>query len=89
MSKTNNELDPSPLPEIKPENFKAKEYLGYFASDSHILMTSGSRLFGSAVNLNDPLIENCKAGILSALTEIEDDIAKIKGFLEEYVPVEK
>ena len=86
MSKTNNKLDPQPVPEIKPVNFKALEYLGYFTADSNNLQQWAYQLFGSAVNLNDPLIEEKKAAILSSLVEIEDDVFKVKEFLAEYVP---
>jgi hypothetical protein len=89
MSKTNNELDPQPLPQIKPVNFKALEYLGYFIADSNNLQRWASQLFGSAVNLNDPLIEEKKAAILSSLVEIEDDVVKVREFLVEYVPPNK
>ena len=89
MSKTNNELDPQPKPEIKPINYKALEYLGWFASDGQNLQQWASQLFGSPVDLNEPLVEEHKAAIKSAIAEIEDDIAKIKDFVKEYVPINR
>lgn len=80
---------PIPEPVIKPINYKAVEYLGWFMSDAQNLRNWSSQLFASDVDLNSQKVMEAKAAALSALAEVEDDVANIKNYLNEYIPPNK
>lgn len=84
-----SKAEPKPEPVIKPVNYKAVEYLGWFMSDAQNLRNWSSQLFGSDVDLKSSRVEELKAAADNSLAEIEDDIVKLKEFLSEYVPPNK
>jgi hypothetical protein len=75
---------PVPQPVIKPMNYKAVEYLGWFMSDAQSVRNWGMQLFSSDVDLNSSRVSDLKAAADNALDEIEDDVIKIRAFLAEY-----
>lgn len=71
---------------IKPMNPEAMNYLSWFMSDASNLRIWAGQLFGSDVDLNNSkFIELVNAAEIS-ISELEDDIAKIKEFLAVYTP---
>ena len=86
-----NRLNAEPIPEpvIKPINYKAVEYLGWFMSDAQNLRNWASQMFSSDVDLTSPRLAELKAAADNSLTEIEDDVVEIKNFLATYVPPNK
>ena len=80
---------PIPEPVIKPINYKAVEYLGWFMSDAQSMRNWSSQLFASDVDLNSSRTAELKAAAENSLTEIEDDVANLRAFLAEYIPPNK
>ena len=78
--------EPTPEPVIKPMNPDAVNYIGWFMSDAQNLRNWSSQIFGTDVDLNSPRLTELKAAAENSLTEIEDDVTKIKKFLSEYIP---
>jgi hypothetical protein len=81
--------EPIPEPVIKPINYKAVEYLGWFMSDAQNLRNWSSQMFGSDIDLTSPRLMELKAAAENSLSEIEDDVVKIREFLAEYIPPNK
>ena len=81
---------PKPEPIIKPMNYKAVEYLGWFMSDAQNVRNWSSQLFSSDVDLKSQRTIELKAAAENSLTEIEDDVIKLREYLSEYkTPLEK
>jgi len=72
---------------ILPMNSKAINYLGWFMSDSQNLRNWAGKLFNTDIDLNNPKTLELKVAAENSLSEIEDEIAEIKKFLEEYAPL--
>lgn len=71
---------------IKPMNPEALNYLNWFMSDANSLRNWASQIFGSDVDLNSPKLMELKNAAEISLSELEDDIAKIREFLASYIP---
>ena len=71
---------------IKPMNPEAMNYLSWFMSDASNLRIWAGQLFGSDVDLNNPKFMEILNAALISISELEDDIAKIKKFLAVYTP---
>lgn len=84
-----NIIDPKPEPVIKPINYKAVEYLGWFMSDAQNLRNWSSQLFTSDIDLNSPRTEELRVAAENSLRELEDDVANVREFLTEYIPSNK
>lgn len=85
MSKTTYNIEPV----IKPMNPEALNYLNWFMSDANSLRNFASQIFSSDVDLNNPKITELKNAAELSITEIEDDIVKLKEFLAAYIPPNK
>jgi len=85
MSKEKVKNGPIPEPVIKPINYKAVEYLGWFMSDAQNLRNWASQIFSSDVDLTSPRLAELKAAAENSLAEIEDDVTAIKNYLSEYI----
>ena len=86
MSKDTYNVEPTPEPIIKPMNPEAVNWLNWFITDSNSLRNWAAQIFGSDVDLNNPKVMQLKNAAEIALSEIEDDISKIREFLDAYVP---
>ena len=86
MSKGTYNIDPLPEPIIKPMNPEAINWLKWFMTDADSLRNWAAQIFGSDVDLNNSKVIQLKNAAEIALSEIEQDIAKIKEFLAVYVP---
>ena len=82
---SNSEL----LNPIKPINVDAVNYLGWFISDVQNVRNWTGQLSNNDVDLNNSKVFELKTAAENALSEIEDDVVKIKAFLAEYVPPNK
>jgi len=86
MSKTNiTAIEPTP-PQIKPINAEAVNYLSWFMADANNLRHWSSQLFSNNVDTSNPYMLELKESALKTITELEDDLIKIKDFLATYVP---
>jgi hypothetical protein len=86
MSKTNiTTIEPIP-PQIKPINAEAVNYLSWFMADANNLRNWSSQLFSNNVDTSNPYMLELKESALQTIIELEDDIIKIKDFLDTYVP---
>ena len=85
MSKTTYNIEPV----IKPMNPEALNYLNWFMSDANSLRNFAAQIFSSDVDLNNPKITELRNAAELSITEIEDDIVKLKEFLAAYVPPNK
>lgn len=74
---------------IKPINYKAVDYLGWFMSDAQNMRNWSFQLFASDVDLSSSRTEEIKAAAENSLTEIEDNVANLRAFLAEYTPLNK
>lgn len=70
---------------IKPMNPAAMNYLGWFMADSQSLRNWATQLFGGDIDLNDPKTAEIVEANELMLSELEDDIAKIREFVSAYV----
>jgi hypothetical protein len=86
MNKNIYNVDPTPEPVIKPMNPAAVNYLNWFMSDANCLRNWAGQIFGSDVDLNSPKLMELKNAAEISLSELEDDIAKIREFLASYIP---
>jgi len=85
MSKTTYNIEPV----IKPMNPEALNYLNWFMSDANSLRNFAAQIFSSDVDLNNPKITELRNAAELSITEIVDDIVKLKEFLAAYVPPNK
>ena len=72
--------DPTPI------NYPAIEYLSWFNSDSNNVQTLCNNIFKGGFNTTDPNFHLLLAAANKSIQETEDDIAKIKEFLANYIP---
>jgi hypothetical protein len=86
MSKSIYDVDPIPEPVIKLMNPEAMNYLSWFMSDANNLRNWVGQIFSSDVDLNSPKLMELKNAAEISLSELEDDIAKIREFLVSYIP---
>jgi|LakMenEpi03Aug12_release.lakeMendotaPanAssembly.Ray.scaffolds.fasta_scaffold835969_2 hypothetical protein len=86
MSKSTYNTDPTPEPVIKSMNPEALNYLNWFMSDANSLRNWAGQIFGSDIDLNSPKLMELKNAAQISLSELEDDIAKIKEFIATYIP---
>lgn len=77
---------PKPAPVIKPMNYKAVEYLGWFMSDAQNVSNWSSQLFSSNVDLQSQRVQELKAAAENSLNEVENDVTKLRAYLSEYQP---
>lgn len=71
-------------PVIKPINPEGLNYLGYLMTDATNLRNFATAIFQNNIDIADKrFIENRDAAKLSLL-EIEDDITKLREFLDSY-----
>jgi len=84
MSENTYSVELNPEPVIKPMNPKAINYLNWFMADANTLRNWAGQIFGSDIDLNNPQLIELKNAAEISLSELEDDIAKIKEFLKEY-----
>ena len=67
-----------------PINYEAQKWLNWFISDSQILQNLGSQVFrGGQIGTDQSFIELLNAAN-DAITEVTDDIIKLKEFLDSY-----
>ena len=69
-----------------PINYPAIEYLSWFNSDSNNVQTLCNNIFKGGFNTTDPNFHLLLAAANKSIQETEDDIAKIKEFLANYIP---
>lgn len=74
------------MPVVKPINLDALTYLGWFLTDVNNLNNWARQLFATDVDLRNQKNYLIKTAADMAITELEDDIAKLKKFLADYVP---
>jgi len=74
------------MPVVKPMNPDALNQLGWFMTDVNNLRTWAGQLFGGDIDLRNPKFMEIKNAAEIALSELEDDISKIREFLDAYVP---
>jgi len=86
MSKTNTIINSIPTTQIKPINAEAVNYLSWFMADANNLRHWSSQLFSNNVDTSNPYMLELKESALKTITELEDDLIKIKYFLATYVP---
>lgn len=86
MSKSIQNVEPTPEPLIKPMNPEAVNWLNWFITDANSLRNWAAQIFGSDVDLNNSKVIQLKNAAEIALSEIDSDIIKIKEFLAAYVP---
>jgi len=86
MSKTNTIINSIPTTQIKPINAEAVNYLSWFMADANNLRHWSSQLFSNNVDTSNPYMLELKESALKTITELEDDLIKIKDFLATYVP---
>ncbi len=86
MSKIVHNTEPLPEPVIKSMNPEALNYLNWFMSDANSLRNWASQIFSSDVDLNSSRLIELKNAAELSLSELEDDITKIREFLATYIP---
>lgn len=73
-----------PDPKVIPMNPDAMNYLGWFMSDSQNLRSWGMSIFSVDSYIDSKQFIESKSALEIALTEIEDDVVKIREFLSQY-----
>ena len=71
---------------VTPINYPAIEYISWFNSDSNNVQTLCNNIFRGGFNTTDPNFHLLLAAANKSIQETEDDIAKIKEFLANYIP---
>ena len=74
------------MPVVKPINPEALTYLGWFLTDVNNLNNWARQLFATDVDLRNQKNYLIKTAADMAIKEVEDDIAKLKKFLADYIP---
>ena len=75
--------------EVLPINYEAQKWLNWFVSDSQILQNLCFQIFRGGLVGTDQSFIDLLAAANSAITELEEDITKLKEFLDSYVPANK
>lgn len=75
-----------PVTTVLPMNYQALEYLTWFMTDAQNVQNWAGSIFRGGFNSDDPRLIELLNAANKAITETEDDIAKIKGFLAQIVP---
>lgn len=69
-----------------PINYEAQKWLNWYISDSQILQNLCFQIFRGGQMGTDQLFIDLLAAANSAITELSEDITKLKEFLDSYVP---
>jgi len=96
MSKKNDDTvlpEPEKIPTVEvetnntllAENYLALEHLAWFMSDTNNANNWAGTIFRGGFDKTDPKLISLKEAAEKALNEIEDDIAKLKEYLANYI----
>jgi hypothetical protein len=69
-----------------PINYEGQKWLNWFVSDSQILQNLCSQVFRGGLTGTDQSFIDLLTAANSAVTELTEDITKLKEFLDSYVP---
>jgi hypothetical protein len=87
MTKIKNvEKDTMIIPAIAPMNYQALEWLSWFMTDSQNICNWAGNIFRGGMSNDDQRLIDLIAAANKSISEIEDDVAKLKEFLAAYVP---
>ena len=68
-------------------NYEALEYLTWFMTDAQNVQNWAGSIFRGGFNSDDPRLIELLAAANKSIKEIEDDIAKLKEYLSQIIPV--
>jgi hypothetical protein len=72
--------------DVLPINYEGQKWLNWFVSDSQILQNLCYQIFRGSLIETDQSFVNLLSAANSAITELTEDITKLKEFLDSYVP---